>query len=64
MKVLTVVGARPQFVKAFVVSRALEAAGDIREVLVQRAITDRANQWIDETRASLKIDVIADGSQP
>jgi hypothetical protein len=33
-------------------------------VLVQRAITDRANQWIDETRAGLKIDVIADGSQP
>jgi hypothetical protein len=43
----------------------LDAVADtIREVLVQRAITDRANQWIDETRASLKIDVIADGSQP
>lgn len=41
-----------------------EVADTIREVLVQRAITDRANQWIDETRASLKIDVIADGSQP
>jgi hypothetical protein len=39
-------------------------ADTIREVLVQRAITDRANQWIDETRAGLKIDVIADGSQP
>ncbi len=43
----------------------LDAVADtIREVLVQRAITDRANQWIDETRAGLKIDVIADGSQP
>jgi hypothetical protein len=43
----------------------LDAVADtIREVLVQQAITDRANQWIDETRASLKIDVIADGSQP
>ena len=41
-----------------------EVADTIREVLVQRAITDRANQWIDETRAGLKIDVIADGSQP
>jgi hypothetical protein len=40
-----------------------EVADTIREVLVQRAITDRANQWIDETRAGLKIDVIADGSQ-
>lgn len=38
-------------------------ADTIREVLVQRAITDRANQWIDETRAGLKIDVIDDGSQ-
>jgi hypothetical protein len=43
----------------------LDAVADtIREVLVQRAITDRANQWIDETRSGLKIDVIADGSQP
>lgn len=41
-----------------------EVADTIREVLAQRAITDRANQWIDETRAGLKIDVIADGSQP
>ncbi len=39
-------------------------ADTIREVLVQRAITDRATQWIDETRAGLKIDVIPDGSEP
>ena len=34
MKVLTVVGARPQFVKAAVVSRALRHAGGVDEVLV------------------------------
>jgi hypothetical protein len=39
-------------------------ADTIREVLVQRAISDRATQWIDETRAGLKIDVIPDGSEP
>lgn len=39
-------------------------ADTIREVLVQRVITDRATQWIDETRAGLKIDVIPDGSEP
>jgi UDP-GlcNAc3NAcA epimerase len=33
-KILTVVGARPQFVKAAVVSRALAAAGGAREVIV------------------------------
>lgn len=30
----------------------------IREVLVQRDITDRANQWLDDTRARLEIDVL------
>jgi UDP-GlcNAc3NAcA epimerase len=34
MKVLTVVGARPQFVKAAVVSQALAHSGSIREVMV------------------------------
>lgn len=33
-KILTVVGARPQFVKAAAVSRALRAAPDMREILV------------------------------
>lgn len=33
-KILTVVGARPQFVKAAAVSRALREAGDMREILV------------------------------
>ena len=43
----------------------LDAVADtIREVLVQRAISDRATQWIDETRAGLKIDVISEGGQP
>jgi hypothetical protein len=37
----------------------------IREVLVQRDITDRANQWLDDTRARLEIDVLpaAEGAQ-
>lgn len=34
MKILTVVGARPQFVKASVVSRALSSESDMREVIV------------------------------
>lgn len=33
----------------------------IREVLIQRAITDRANKWLDETRSSLKIDIVTTG---
>lgn len=36
----------------------------IREVLVQRAISDRAAQWLDETRARLKIDVMPQGDRP
>ncbi|HKV49262.1 MAG TPA: hypothetical protein VJN69_14300 [Candidatus Acidoferrales bacterium] len=37
----------------------------IREVLVQRDITDRANQWLDDTRSRLEIDVLpaAGGAQ-
>jgi hypothetical protein len=33
----------------------------IREVLVQRAISDRATKWLDETREHLKIDIVARG---
>jgi len=36
----------------------------IREVLVQRAISDRAAQWLDETRARLKIDIMPPGDRP
>jgi hypothetical protein len=36
----------------------------IREVLIQRAISDRAAQWLDDTRTRLKIDVISNGAQP
>jgi hypothetical protein len=36
----------------------------IREVLIQRAISDRAAQWLDDTRARLKIDVMSNGAQP
>lgn len=31
----------------------------IREVLIQQDITTRANQWLDDTRARLEIDVLA-----
>jgi hypothetical protein len=36
----------------------------IREVLIQRAITDRATKWLDDTRDHLKIDVVAQGAGP
>jgi hypothetical protein len=36
----------------------------IREVLVQRVISDRAAQWLDDTRDRLKIDVVSNGVQP
>ena len=31
----------------------------IREVLIQRAISDRATAWLDDTRGRLQIDVLA-----
>lgn len=34
MKIVTVIGARPQFIKAAVVSRAIAAYKDIKEVIV------------------------------
>ena len=34
----------------------------IREVLVQRAISDRATTWLDETRKELRIDVAPEGT--
>ena len=36
----------------------------IREVLIQRAISDRATQWLDDTRSRLKIDTVSNGAQP
>jgi len=36
----------------------------IQEVLVQRAINDRATAWLNETRARLKLDVMPEGRQP
>jgi hypothetical protein len=42
---------------------ALEEVEDtIREVLIQRAITERATKWLDETRERLKIDIVPQGS--
>jgi hypothetical protein len=34
----------------------------IREVLVQRAINDRAEKWLDDTRQRLKIDIVSEKS--
>lgn len=36
----------------------------IREVLIQRAIDARAQQWLDDTRSQLKIDVMPQGDAP
>ncbi len=36
----------------------------IREVLIQRAISERATQWLDDTRSRLKIDVVSNGARP
>lgn len=32
----------------------------IREVLIQRAISDRATNWLDETRERLRIDIVSE----
>jgi hypothetical protein len=43
---------------------ALEDVEDtIREVLIQRAISDRAAKWLDDTREHLKIDVVDQGAK-
>jgi len=34
----------------------------IREVVVQRAINERATKWLDETRERLKIDIVPQGA--
>ena len=36
----------------------------IREVLIQRAITERATKWLDATRDHLRIDVVTEGGRP
>ncbi len=36
----------------------------IREVLIQRAISDRSVQWLDDTRSRLRIDVMSNGVKP
>ena len=36
----------------------------IREVLIQRAISDRATSWLDETRERLRIDVLSGSEGP
>jgi hypothetical protein len=40
-----------------------EVEDTIREVLIQRAISERAAKWLDDTRQQLKIDIVAQGGQ-
>jgi hypothetical protein len=44
--------------------RLAEVEGQIRELLTQRAITDLATKWLDETKTRLKIEVTAAGGKP
>lgn len=39
-----------------------EVEDTIREVLIQRAINERATKWLDDTRERLKIDIVPQGS--
>jgi hypothetical protein len=41
-----------------------EVEDTIREVLIQRAISERAAKWLDDTREQLKIDIVTKGGQP
>jgi Ribbon-helix-helix protein, copG family len=53
----------PQLKARGVAVPALEEVEDtIREVLMQRAITERSTKWLDETRERLKIDIVPPGS--
>jgi len=38
-----------------------EVEDTIREVLIQRAISERAAKWLDDTREQLKIDIVTQG---
>jgi hypothetical protein len=44
------------------IPRVDEVEDTIREVLVQRAINERATKWLDETRERLKIDLLPPGT--
>jgi hypothetical protein len=41
-----------------------DVEGQIRELLTQRAITDLATKWLDETKARLRIEVTPAGGKP
>ena len=44
--------------------RLAEVEGQIRELLTQRAITNLATKWLDETKSRLKIEVTAPVAKP
>ena len=55
----------PQLQKSGQPVPALDDVSDtIREVLVQRAISDRATAWLDDTRGRLQIDVLTPEAKP
>ncbi|MGA3293871.1 MAG: hypothetical protein ABSE45_07805 [Candidatus Acidiferrales bacterium] len=41
-----------------------DVADTIREVLIQRDISDRSTHWLNDTRDSLKIDIVSNGERP
>jgi hypothetical protein len=44
--------------------RLADVEGQIRELLTQRAITDLATKWLEETKSRLKIEVTPTGGKP
>jgi hypothetical protein len=44
--------------------RRADVEGQIRELLTQRAITDLAAKWLEETKSRLKIELTAPGAKP
>ncbi len=44
--------------------RLADVEGQIRELLTQRAITDLATKWLDETKSRLKIEVTLSDAEP
>jgi hypothetical protein len=44
--------------------RLAEVEDQIREVLIQRGISDQTAKWLDETKSRLKIEIESEGGKP